>query len=60
MLKREAIVKHIQGVTFAGKADTGHWVMMDGPARLGGSDAGARPKGTRADRPGRLHGERRG
>ena len=44
MLKREAIVKHIQGVTFAGKADTGHWVMMDGPARLGGSDAGARPK----------------
>jgi putative redox protein len=44
MLKREAIVKHIQGVTFAGKADTGHWVIMDGPARLGGSDAGPRPK----------------
>ncbi len=44
MAKKEAVVRHMQGVTFAGKADSGHWVMMDGPAQLGGSDAGSRPK----------------
>ena len=44
MAKKEALVRHMQGMTFAGKADSGHWVMMDGPAQLGGSDAGARPK----------------
>ncbi len=44
MAKRRAIVQHIQGVTFAGKADSNHWVMMDGPAAVGGSDAGSRPK----------------
>jgi putative redox protein len=44
MAKKEAIVRHMQGVTFTGKSDSGHWVMMDGPAQLGGSDAAARPK----------------
>jgi putative redox protein len=44
MAKRHAVVRHIQGVTFAGKADSNHWVMMDGPATVGGSDAGSRPK----------------
>jgi putative redox protein len=44
MAKKEALVRHIQGVTFAAKADSGHWVMMDGPSQVGGSDAGARPK----------------
>lgn len=44
MAKKSALVRHIQGVTFAGKADSTHWVMMDGPAELGGSNAGARPK----------------
>jgi len=44
MSTKHAVVKHIQGVTFAGKADSGHWVMMDGPAQFGGSDAGTRPK----------------
>ena len=44
MAKKEALVRHIQGVTFAAKADSGHWVMMDGPSQLGGSDAGPRPK----------------
>ncbi len=40
----EAKVIHIKGVTFMGKADTNHWVAMDGPVELGGSIAGARPK----------------
>jgi putative redox protein len=44
MAQRQAVVRHIQGVTFAGKADSNHWVMMDGPAEFGGSDAGSRPK----------------
>jgi len=44
MAKKEALVRHMQGMTFAGKADSGHWMMMDGPAQLGGSDAGSRPK----------------
>jgi putative redox protein len=44
MAQRHAVVRHIQGVTFAGKADSNHWVMMDGPAEFGGSDAGSRPK----------------
>jgi len=40
----KAKVIHMQGVTFAGKADSNHWVTMDGPTELGGSNAGARPK----------------
>jgi putative redox protein len=44
MATKEALVRHIQGVTFAAKSDSGHWVMMDGPAQVGGSDAGTRPK----------------
>jgi putative redox protein len=44
MAKRQATVRHIQGVTFAGRADSNHWVMMDGPSEVGGSDAGTRPK----------------
>jgi putative redox protein len=44
MSKRQAVVKHLQGVTFAARADSNHWVMMDGPTELGGSNAGSRPK----------------
>jgi putative redox protein len=44
MFTKKAIVKHIQGVTFIGKADSNHWVPMDGPEQFGGSDAGTRPK----------------
>jgi putative redox protein len=44
MATKSAIVKHIQGVTFMGKADSNHWVTMDGPKDFGGSDAGTRPK----------------
>ncbi|HXG37697.1 MAG TPA: OsmC family protein [Bacteroidota bacterium] len=44
MTTKRAIVKQINGITFAAKADSNHWVVMDGPEHLGGSDAGSRPK----------------
>lgn len=44
MATKKAIVKQIQGVTFMGKTDSNHWVVMDGPEEFGGSDAGIRPK----------------
>lgn len=44
MSKKHAIVKQIDGITFAGKADSNHWVVMDGPEDFGGSNAGIRPK----------------
>jgi putative redox protein len=44
MARKEALVRHLGGVTFAAKADSNHWVTMDGPAEFGGSDAGTRPK----------------
>lgn len=44
MAVKKAFVKQIQGVTFMGKTDSNHWVVMDGPEEFGGSDAGTRPK----------------
>ncbi len=44
MAQAKAYVKQLQGITFAGKTDSNHWVMMDGPETFGGSDAGIRPK----------------
>ncbi len=44
MATKHAVVRQISGLTFAAKADSNHWVTMDGPANLGGSDAGSRPK----------------
>ena len=44
MSTKKAIVKHIKGVTFMGKADSNHWIPLDGPEQFGGSDAGTRPK----------------
>lgn len=44
MSTKSAIVKNVQGITFTAKADSNHWVAMDGPEHLGGSDAGSRPK----------------
>ncbi len=36
-------IKQVEGLTLTGKADSGHWVMMDGPKMMGGSDAGTKP-----------------
>lgn len=44
MAEKKAFVKQIKGITFAGKANSNHWIMMDGPEEFGGSNAGARPK----------------
>ena len=44
MAIKHAVVRQIKGITFASKADSNHWVVMDGPEEFGGSDAGARPK----------------
>jgi putative redox protein len=44
MGKKHAVVKQLQGITFAAKSDSGHWVIMDGPEMFGGSDAGPKPK----------------
>jgi putative redox protein len=44
MSTRKAYIKQLKGITFVGKADSNHWVTMDGAADFGGSDAGIRPK----------------
>ena len=39
----KARVSLVEGVSFAGVADSGHRVMMDGPPELGGRNRGTRP-----------------
>ncbi|NOZ61290.1 MAG: OsmC family protein [Calditrichaeota bacterium] len=36
-------IKQVDGLTLVGKADSGHWVAMDGGEKVGGNDAGTRP-----------------
>ena len=36
-------IKQIEGLAMAGYGDTGHWVNMDAPDKLGGLGAGSRP-----------------
>ncbi len=44
MATKHAVVRQVSGLTFAAKSDSNHWVMMDGPVELGGTNAGTRPK----------------
>ncbi len=39
----EVIVKQVEGITFVGRGESRHWVVMDGPEAFGGSEAGTRP-----------------
>lgn len=39
----EILVKQVEGITFVGKGQTNHWVVMDGPETFGGANAGTRP-----------------
>jgi len=39
----EAYLKQIHGISLVGKADSGHWVTMDGPEQFEGSSAATRP-----------------
>ncbi len=43
-MTKHAMLKQINGIAFAAKGDSNHWVTMDGPASVGGMDAGSRPK----------------
>jgi putative redox protein len=40
----DAKIIHVKGISFIGKANSNHWVSMDGPLELQGNNAGARPK----------------
>jgi putative redox protein len=40
----KADIVQVKGLTFVGKASSGHWVTMDGPADFQGSDSATRPK----------------
>lgn len=44
MAIKHAFIKQLQGITFAAKTDSNHWVTMDGPENFYGSNAGIRPK----------------
>jgi putative redox protein len=44
MATKQAFLRQLQGVAFAAKADSNHWVVMDGPESVGGTNAGSRPK----------------
>ncbi len=44
MATKKAFIKQLRGITLVGKADSNHWITMDGPEQFGGSNAGIRPK----------------
>ena len=44
MPTRTAVIKQLQGITFAAKSDSNHWVLMDGPENFEGSNGAPRPK----------------
>jgi len=44
MPTKHAKVIQVQGITFAGMADSTHWITIDGPPEFGGQNAGPRPK----------------
>ncbi len=39
----KAIVKQVEGLTFVAKADSNHWIVIDGPKEYFGSEAASRP-----------------
>ena len=39
----KAIVKQVEGLTFVAKADSNHWIVIDGPKEYFGSEAAPRP-----------------
>ena len=44
MSTKTAVIKQVDGISLAGRTDSNHWIVMDGPPEFGGSDAGIRPK----------------
>lgn len=39
----KAVVQQVNGLTFAGKSNSNHWVIMDTSRESGGSEAGSTP-----------------
>jgi putative redox protein len=39
----QIILKNVGGITFIGRGESKHWVVMDGPETFDGSDAATRP-----------------
>jgi len=44
MATKEAIITQVQGTTLLARAESRHWVVMDGSELFGGSSAGSSPK----------------
>jgi len=44
MPTKTAVIKQLQGITFAARSDSNHWVLMDGPENFDGSNGAPRPK----------------
>jgi putative redox protein len=44
METKKVYLKQMKGLSLAARGESNHWVTMDGPEKLGGSDAGVRPK----------------
>ncbi len=44
MVTKTATIRQVQGISLAGRTDSNHWIVMDGPEEFGGSNAGIRPK----------------
>jgi putative redox protein len=42
----QATLKHVGGLTYVGRSNTNHWVVMDGSKTGGGDEAAASPKET--------------
>ncbi len=43
-MTKTVFLQQLDGLAFAAKGDSNHWVMMDGPAIVGGMDGASRPK----------------
>jgi putative redox protein len=43
-LTKDVTLRHVHGITFVGKGDSNHWVVMDGKPEFGGSLGGSSPK----------------
>ncbi len=44
MATKTVELRQVRGISFAAKAGSNHWVMMDGNPQFGGSSAGSTPK----------------
>jgi putative redox protein len=44
METKKVYLKQVKGLTLAARGESNHWITMDGPENLGGSNAGVRPK----------------